>query len=329
VGLPVNIVDADQNAVLGTATYTEATTIGTVIGAVRNDALAALGNLDNEIVPLQVNAGGALYVELTTAGGANLVSGGGGDNVSNTTDSLLTSAFLYGFDGTAWDRLRSTSTTGLEVDVVQSVALDVSAATVTVDNGGTFAVQVDGDALTALQLIDDVVRAEDVASAGAHVGNVVMLIRDDALAANAGVGTDGDYTFFRANNDGALWTQTSAGNLGGCKMFNDIDLDQVDIDVATGPCTVYAIYVVNTTTGILHLKLFNTNTVSMGTTVADASLAIPANADSDGAGFVLPIPACGLAFSTALTVAVTTAAALDDNGAPAAGAAIATILYQD
>jgi hypothetical protein len=172
-------------------------------------------------------------------------------------------------------------------------------------------------------------KIEDGPHSGGDLGVMALAIRDDALAANAGVGADLDYVPLRTNNDGALWAQLSAGNLGGCKMFNDIDLDEADIDVATGPCTVYAAYVLNTTAGILHLKLFNTNTVTMGTTVATASLPIPANADSDGAGFVLPIPACGVAFDTALTVAVTTAAALDDNGAPAAGAAMATIFFQD
>ncbi len=172
-------------------------------------------------------------------------------------------------------------------------------------------------------------KIEDGPHSGGDLGVMALAIRDDALTAGALVGADLDYVPLRTNNDGALWAQLSAGNLGGCKMFNDIDLDEADIDVATGALTVYAIHVINTTAAILHLKLFNTNTVTMGTTNATASLAIPGNADSDGAGFVLPIPACGVAFSTALTVAVTTAAALDDNGAPGAGAAIVTIFYQD
>lgn len=54
-------------AVLGTATYSEATTSGNVIGVVRNDTLAALADTDNEIAPLQVNASGALYVEVSSA----------------------------------------------------------------------------------------------------------------------------------------------------------------------------------------------------------------------------------------------------------------------
>lgn len=43
---------------LGTDTYTEATTRGGVIGAVRADSRVSLGDTDNEIVPLQVTANG-------------------------------------------------------------------------------------------------------------------------------------------------------------------------------------------------------------------------------------------------------------------------------
>lgn len=50
-----------SNQILGTATYTEGTTYGNVMGAVRNDTLAALADTDNELAPLQVNASGALY----------------------------------------------------------------------------------------------------------------------------------------------------------------------------------------------------------------------------------------------------------------------------
>ena len=49
--------------VLGTDTYLEATDSAFLIGVVRNDTLAALASVDNEIAPLQVNALGALYIQ--------------------------------------------------------------------------------------------------------------------------------------------------------------------------------------------------------------------------------------------------------------------------
>lgn len=54
-------------AVLGTATYSEATTSGNVVGAVRNDDLATLANTDNEIAPLQLDNRGAMYVNQAAA----------------------------------------------------------------------------------------------------------------------------------------------------------------------------------------------------------------------------------------------------------------------
>jgi uncharacterized protein YggU (UPF0235/DUF167 family) len=60
-------------ATLGTSTYSETSTKATIIGAVRNDSLAALANTDNEIAPLQVNASGALYVEAVLSSTDNTV----------------------------------------------------------------------------------------------------------------------------------------------------------------------------------------------------------------------------------------------------------------
>lgn len=145
----------DIVATLGTTTYAEATTKGAVIGAVRNDTLAALANTDNEIAPLQVNASGALYIQ-------------------------------------------------------EGAALDVSAANVTVVGTGTFAVQVDGDALTALQLIDDVVATfgtttyAEATTKGAAIGAV----RNDTLATL--VNTDNEIAPLQVNASGALYIQEGA-----------------------------------------------------------------------------------------------------------------------
>lgn len=136
---------------LGTDTYTETTTIGTVAGAVRNDTLAALANTDNEIAPLQVNASGALYIQ-------------------------------------------------------EGSALDVSAATVTVAGTGTLAVQEDGAALTALQLIDDAIFVDDTATHTAATTKVmgigaVATPTDTTLNAND-IGMPGMST------DRRMWTDT-------------------------------------------------------------------------------------------------------------------------
>jgi len=47
---------------------------------------------------------------------------------------------------------------------------------------------------------------EDSASADEFAGMKILTIRDDILSANAGVTTDGDYTWARVDNRGAAWT---------------------------------------------------------------------------------------------------------------------------
>src|SRR3990172_2385869 len=71
----------------------------------------------------------------------------------------------------------ATSTQQAGVDASGHLQCDIAAssATVTVSNAGVFAVQVDGAALTALQLIDDVVFVDDAAfTVATSKGAVVM-----------------------------------------------------------------------------------------------------------------------------------------------------------
>lgn len=114
----------DTVATLGTTTYTEATTKGLTIGAVRRDADTTLVDTTNEVAPLIVDARGFLKVEA--------------------------------FSGET---------------------LPVSLASVpshAVTNVGTFAVQIDGAALTSLQLIDNIVSGAGVNITQMNGVNVTM-----------------------------------------------------------------------------------------------------------------------------------------------------------
>ena len=71
-----------------------------------------------------------------------------------------------------------------------------------VTNAGTFAVQVDGAALTSLQLLDNLVLAEDAAHASGDPGVQSLAVRKDTAAALAG--TDGDYTPLISDSSGRL-----------------------------------------------------------------------------------------------------------------------------
>ncbi|KKN75276.1 hypothetical protein LCGC14_0382750 [marine sediment metagenome] len=189
-------------------------------------------------------------------------------------------------------------------------------------------VDIIGSALTALQLIDNPVAVLGTATytETSSSGMIVGAVRNDALAALAG--TDNEIAPLQVDEDGGLWTHPAAGPAGGCKGFFSNDLDQTEEDIATAACTVYGIYAWNATAAPLWLQIFNTNTVTVGTTAPTFNFIIPGNADSDGAGVVIPIPVQGLAFSTALTMAITTGVGTN-NGAPGANDAGVFVTYQD
>ena len=95
----------------------------------------------------------------------------GADNLANTANQLVTAALLYAYDGTTWDRVTNgggVEATALRVTIASDstgvLSVDDNGSSLTVDNAGTFATQVDGDALTALQLIDDTVYTDDTST---------------------------------------------------------------------------------------------------------------------------------------------------------------------
>lgn len=101
----------------------------------------------------------------------------------------------------------ATAAAGILVDQSDDATRDNGI--MTVDNGGTFAVQVDGAALTALQLIDDAVFAEDVAAQAADKGFAVLAVRRDADTSL--VDADNDYANLQVNANGALKVEAFSG----------------------------------------------------------------------------------------------------------------------
>jgi hypothetical protein len=77
-----------------------------------------------------------------------------------------------------------------------------------VTNAGTFAVQESGAALTALQVIDNLVLAEDGVHASGEPGVLTFAVRNDAQAALA---ADGDRIPLSVNSQGALYVTGGGG----------------------------------------------------------------------------------------------------------------------
>lgn len=119
--------------------------------------------------------------------------------------------------------------------------LPVSLASVpshAVTNAGTFAVQESGAALTALQLIDNLVLAEDLAHTTADPGVQALAVRK-ATPANLS-GTDGDYEPLQVSA-GRLWASATidaalpAGTNAIGKLAANSGVDIGDVDVTSVP----------------------------------------------------------------------------------------------
>ena len=185
----VELID-DTVTTLGTTTYTEGASKGVTIGAVRRDADTSLVDTTNEFGPLQMDANGRLKVEVFS-----------GEALPVTMTSTTVTGTVAVTQSGTWDE----------------VGINDSGNSITVDNGGTFAVQVDGAALTSLQLIDDVVYTDDTSthSTGTSKGIGMM---------GVAVPTD---TSISANDIGMVGMSTDR------RLYGDVTLQVADTDVST------------------------------------------------------------------------------------------------
>ena len=222
----------DVVATLGTTTYTEASTKGTTIGAVRRDADTTLVDTTNEIGPLQMDANGRLKVEAfsgealpvtltstTVTGTVAVTQSGTWDEVgindsgnSITVDNATISVVGSGTEATAQRVTIATDSTGV-------LSVDDNGSSLTID--GTVTVGNPGDIGGGTQY------TEDAAAAANPVGTAPILIRTDTPATQ--VTTDGDNVAQRGTNYGAAYVQlvTSGGSYidsvgGGTEYTEDV-----------------------------------------------------------------------------------------------------------
>lgn len=142
-----------------------ATDTGVAILGVRDDVLSALTPIEGDYAPFRLDANGAAWVIPN-----------GGTITTVTTVSAVTS-------------------------ITNAVAVTDNNGSLTVDNAGTFAVQVDGAALAALQLIDDAVYVDD---ADWTDGTSKHLLVGGLYQSTPQTVTDGDVAPFNMTSTGAL-----------------------------------------------------------------------------------------------------------------------------
>jgi len=195
-----------------------------------------------------------------------------------------------------------------------------------VTNAGTFATQVDGSALTALQKIDDPVLVDDAAFTPAT--SSVMMAGFQADESSTDSVDEGDAGAGRMTLDRKVIVNPQPHTAGGLSIFRSLDLDETEEDVKTSAGQVYGWAVTNTATTTRWLKFYNATAanVTVGSTTPVITWGIPGNSSDDVAANALG--GMGIAFDTAICVAATTGVADADTGAPSANDLIVNIFYK-
>lgn len=209
--------------------------------------------------------------------------------------------------------------------------VDASGKTLTVashavTNAGTFAVQVDGSALTALQLIDDVVYTDDAAfTPGTSKVAAVGLQADETSTDSI---DEGDIGCPRMTLDRKAIVTTQPHAAGGLSIFRSLDIDETEEEIKGTAGCVYGMWVTNTATSTRWIKFYNATAanVTVGTTTPVITWGIPGNSSDDVSG--LFGSGNGIFFDTAISVAATTGVADNDTGAPAANDVIINVFYK-
>ena len=206
---------------------------GLEVDVTRLPALAAGTNNIGDVDVLSVVPGTAA----TNLGKAEDAAHSSGDvGVMALTVRQDAAAALGGTDAD-YQPLISDANGRLHVNVGNTVTVASHAVT----NAGTFAVQESGAALTALQLIDNLVLAEDAAHVSGDVGIQMLAIRDDTL--NIRSGAENDYEPLHTDANGALWTQdvNSAAQAASLSVLDDWDeTDRAKVNIVVGQAGITA-----------------------------------------------------------------------------------------
>jgi hypothetical protein len=112
------------------------------------------------------------------------------------------------------------------------------------------------------------------------------------------------------------------------RSYQNLDVDESEDQVAIGPVEVKWLHVMNRSTGVRYLKVYDglAADVVVGTDTPIHTFTIPTQGDTNGAGFVLS-PDLRIKVGTALTIAATTGVAVSDTGAPGANDVVVNLGY--
>jgi len=239
-----------------------------------------------------------------------------------TVTTLTPPAAITGF-GTAANQ----STIIGHVDGIETAIASTNTKLDTVNtNLGTIDGRVDGleasnSAIqTAVQLLDDTIFTDDAAfTPGTSKVQAVGFLADETATDSV---DEGDAGAARMTLDRKQIVTTYAHAAGGAtpyKLVSAATTNATSVKASAG--TVYMITASNVNAAARYLKLYNkASAPTVGTDAPVLTLIIPGN--TAGAGTNIPVPTCGLAFSTGIAFALTTEA----TDAGATGVAVSEIV---
>lgn len=313
-----------------------------LMGAVRRDTAASSSGTDGDYSTLNTDANGRLHViaalaasqtlaTVTTVSAVTAISNAlpAGTNNIGDVDVLTVPADPFGANA---DAASATGSISAKLRFIASTGIPVT-GTVTVGshavtNAGTFATQVDGAALTALQLIDNASVADDAAFTPATTGVTVAGFFADETATDSV--DEGDAGAARMTLDRKqIVTPYVHAAAGGATPYKNLDCDETEDDIKTSAGKLFWIHVINLANAKRYIKFYNATAanVTVGTTTPVLSFPIPTMGDTNGAGFTISFGAMGVQFDTAISVAATTGFADNDTGAPGANEIILNAGY--
>jgi hypothetical protein len=304
------------------ADFTAGTTAGTIVQGVYESTPTSV--TDGDVGAVGITQTRAMRVAIDSGG----VSGRAEDSAHSTGhEGVVVLAVRRDAAAVGSDTDGDYSTINVDASgrVWTNVGNTVTVASHAVTNAGTFAVQVDGAALTALQLIDDAIVADDAAFTPATTKVMMAGFEADETATDSV--DEGDAGAARMTLDRKQIVTLQGHTAGGLSIFRSLDIDETEEEVKATAGVLYFIHAMNMVATARYLKFYNATTanVTVGTTTPVLTFPIPANSTT-GAGFTVSIPQ-GLTFGTAITVACTTGVADNDTGAPGANDVIINIGY--
>lgn len=278
--------------------------------------------------------------------------------------ALASGVLLQGDDGTDRKNVNVDATTGdVQVDVTNTVTVsgtvtadagtNLNTSALALETGGNLATVAGAVSGTEMQVdvvaalpagtnnIGDVDIASAIPAGTNNIGDVDIASLPDegqqAMAASISVAIASDQSVLSVDDNSGSLTVDNAGTFavqndpqttGGLSIFRSLDLDETEEEVKATAGQVYGWYFANLSTSPRYLKFYNATaaTVVVGTTTPVLTFPLPANSTDFVAGNALG--AHGIAFATAITVAVTTALADADTGAPSANDVVLNLFYK-